>query len=209
MSVIKSNEIFSPQNYCDTFLDVCPIFSGNQNELRSLLDKNGNSHLRDFPFDEIETIVKNNIPVVLVDNTYIGNDGEIVFEHRWFEVPDENPHFEIGDVLENTIIGIEDWDGEKSIHYYAYSYCADDGAPDSYRLVEYTFFIETLAKVLQYGIKQYESDYQEEVKQYIEDCTEGELIRLYEHYDKGEAPVHIWISEITMETPYGMYILED
>ena len=41
------------------------------------------------------------------------------------------------------------------------------------------------------------------------DCTEDELVRFYKHYDKGEAPVHIWVSEITMETPFGMYILED
>lgn len=114
MSVIKSNEIFSPQNYCDTFFGVCPVFSGNQNELRSLLDENGYSNLRDFPFEAIESIIKNKIPVVLVDTTYINNDCEMVSEHRWFEVPDENPHFEIGDVLENTIIGIEDWDGEKA-----------------------------------------------------------------------------------------------
>ena len=209
MSVIKSNEIYSPQNYCDSFFGACPVFSGNQNELRSLLDENGHTDLRDFPFDEIESIVKNKIPVVLVDTTYINDNGKMVFEHRWLEVPDQNLHFEIGDILENTIIGIEDWDGEKSIHYYAYSYCSDNGAPDSFRFVEYTYFIETLAKALQYGIKQYESDHQEEVKQYVEDCTEDELVRFYKHYDKGEAPVHIWVSEITMETPYGMYILED
>ena len=119
MSVIKSNEIYSPQNYCDSFFGACPVFSGNQNELRSLLDENGHTDLRDFPFDEIESIVKNKIPVVLVDTTYINDNGKMVFEHRWFEVPDQNLHFEIGDILENTIIGIEDWDGEKSIHYYA------------------------------------------------------------------------------------------
>ena len=113
MSVIKSNEIFSPQNYCDSFFGACPVFSGNQNELRSLLDENGHTDLRDFPFDEIESIVKNKIPVVLVDTTYINDNGKMVFEHRWFEVPDQNLHFEIGDILENTIIGIEDWDGEK------------------------------------------------------------------------------------------------
>ena len=194
MSVIKSNEIYSPQNYCDSFFGACPVFSGNQNELRSLLDENGHTDLRDFPFDEIESIVKNKIPVVLVDTTYIN---------------DQNLHFEIGDILENTIIGIEDWDGEKSIHYYAYSYCSDNGAPDSFRFVEYTYFIETLAKALQYVIKQYESDHQEEVKQYVEDCTEDELVRFYKHYDKGEAPTPIWVSEITEKTPYGMYILED
>ena len=93
MSVIKSNEIFSPQNYCDTFFGVCPVFSGDQDELRSLLDENGYSNLRDFPFDAIESIVKNKIPVVLVDTTYINNDCEMVSEHRWFEVPDNDPHF--------------------------------------------------------------------------------------------------------------------
>ena len=105
MSVIKSNEIYSPQNYCDSFFGACPVFSGNQNELRSLLDENGHTDLRDFPFDEIESIVKNKIPVVLVDTTYINDNGKMVFEHRWFEVPDQNLHFEIGDILENTIIG--------------------------------------------------------------------------------------------------------
>lgn len=89
MSVIKSKDIYSPQNYCVDFLDVCPIFGGEKDELRDYLDNTGHEDLWDYPFDEIEYIVENGIPVVLVDTTYIDDRCEMVHEHRWFEVPKE------------------------------------------------------------------------------------------------------------------------
>ena len=88
MSVIKSKDIYSPQNYCVDFLDVCPIFNGEKDELRAYLDLTGYDNLWDYPFDEIEHIVENEIPVVLVDTTYIDDKCEMIHEHRWFEVPE-------------------------------------------------------------------------------------------------------------------------
>ena len=95
MSVIKSKEIFSPQNYCDTFLGLCPILSGEQNSLRKYMDDQGFSNLWDYPFEEIEYVVENRIPVVLVDTTYIDDTCEMVHEYRWFEVPDDNEENQI------------------------------------------------------------------------------------------------------------------
>ena len=89
MSVIKSKDIYSPQNYCDTFLGVCPMFDGEEGELRDYLDNTGHEDLWEYPFEEIEHIVENDIPVVLVDTTYIDDRCEMVHEHRWFEVPKE------------------------------------------------------------------------------------------------------------------------
>ena len=89
MSVIKSKDIYSPQNYCIDFLDVCPIFRGEKDELRAYLDNTGHEDLWDYPFDEIDYIVENNISVVLIDSTYIDDKGEMIHEHRWFEIPKE------------------------------------------------------------------------------------------------------------------------
>ena len=87
MSVIKCKEQISPQNYCGEYFKVCPIFTGEKDELRSLLDKNGHSELRDFALDEVELVVASSTPVVLVDTTYIDDDCNIVPELRWFQIP--------------------------------------------------------------------------------------------------------------------------
>ena len=87
MSVIKADEVYSPQNYCEEFLGVCPLFYGDQYELRDFLDRTGHNDLEDFRIDEIETVVDRRFPVVLVDTTYISDKCEMAHEFRWFMVP--------------------------------------------------------------------------------------------------------------------------
>lgn len=87
MSVIKSGKIYSTQDYCWDFLGECPFVTGEKDELRKLLDKEGYPELWDYPIDEIEHIVENGIPVVLVDTTYTNDDCEMVHELRWFQIP--------------------------------------------------------------------------------------------------------------------------
>ena len=93
--------------------------------------------------------------------------------------------FEIGEVIERTIISIEMHDGKKAIHYYAYSWFADDSSETPFRFCEYTGFIVDLERALKYGISCYEGEYQEQIKQYIYDCTEEKCVDFYNHYDNG------------------------
>lgn len=88
--MVTSKEMYTTQKYCEKFLGFCPIVSGVQNELRHILDSKGLNNLWDYPLDEIDEIVKNNINVVLVDTTYIGDNAEMVHEYRWFEVSNKN-----------------------------------------------------------------------------------------------------------------------
>ena len=88
MSVIKSKEIYSIQNFFETFFGFCPITTGDEDELRKLMDNNGLENLWDYPLDEIEEIIENDIPVVLVDTSFINEKGEICREYRWVEIPD-------------------------------------------------------------------------------------------------------------------------
>lgn len=117
--------------------------------------------------------------------------------------------FDIGEVIERTIIGIEQQNGRKVIHYYAYSWYADDSSGTPYRFCEYTGFIEDLEKVLKYGISCYEGEYQEYIKQYIDDCTEEDCVDYYAHYDRDCPPDLISEKDVSMATPYGVYILID
>lgn len=95
MKNVKSLSIYSPQNlvekltgYCYCFYDDNPV-----EVIHALLKKHGiesdESPLFDYPLDEIEEIVANEVPVVLVDTTYINDDCRMITEHRWFEVPED------------------------------------------------------------------------------------------------------------------------
>lgn len=87
--MVKSKQIYSIQSFCDEFLGFCPIVNGDENELRKILDDEGYDNLWDYPLDEIDHIVENNLNVVLVDTSYVDDDTfEMVAEYRWFEVPE-------------------------------------------------------------------------------------------------------------------------
>ena len=53
----------------------------------------------------------------------------------------------------------------------------------------------------------WESDYQDEVTQYIEDCTPERINEIYATFDDGKIPKEIKEDEITLATPCGVYIL--
>ena len=69
------------------------MLDGKEGEVRDILDKAGYDNLWDYPLDEIDHIVENNLSVVLVDTTYIANndDGDVIQvpEYRWFQVPED------------------------------------------------------------------------------------------------------------------------
>lgn len=113
----------------------------------------------------------------------------------------------IGKYLEHTIVGVEMHDDVKCIHYLAYSYEAD--TPETpYRFVEYTFFITPLAEALEEGVVNFELREEPFIKQYVTDATAEELVKIYQHYDNGEEPAELIITELDMDTPCGVYRLE-
>lgn len=110
--------------------------------------------------------------------------------------------------LEDTIIGIENFDGVKFVHFYGYGYIADDnGDGKDCRFLEYCGMYAPLSEVLVNGFLKAEQDRMESVKEYIRDCTEEECMEIYNHYDNGSAPEFINESDIDMDTPCGIYIV--
>jgi hypothetical protein len=122
------------------------------------------------------------------------------------------PTLTYSDLIDRTIIQIfttlDQAEREtRYIHFFAYGYCAGDGSDKDHRFLEYTWFIAPLQKVLNIGVREYESEYSDEVKQYIEDCSEQTMIERYTHYDAGECPLPISESKLDMNIPDGTYIL--
>ena len=89
--MVKSEEIYSPQNYLECVTGKCYIVSGDDDVefIHDALAIDG-FELCDYPLSEIDHIVNNNINVVLVDCMVVNPESD-EFEHqyRWFEVPDD------------------------------------------------------------------------------------------------------------------------
>lgn len=90
--MVKSNKIYSPQNYLEAVTGKCYIISGYNDVdfIQEVLVQNGYTDtLWDYPLSEIDHIAENKLNVVLVDCLVVDPDTN-AFEHeyRWFEVPD-------------------------------------------------------------------------------------------------------------------------
>jgi hypothetical protein len=91
--MVKSKQIYSPQNFVCEVTGKCYIFNcdNTAKEIHELLRQNKietkKKPLLDFQLDEIEYIVKRGFNVVLVDVSGFKGD-EWITEYRWFEVPE-------------------------------------------------------------------------------------------------------------------------
>lgn len=86
---VKSKKLYSTQSFCNDFLGFCPFVEKEKDELRDILDDRGYDNLWDYPLDEIDHIVENELNVVLVDTSYVDDKTfEIVEEYRWVEIPE-------------------------------------------------------------------------------------------------------------------------
>ena len=88
--MVKSEQIYSPQNYVCAITGIYYFFKNKTNpaeEIQDLLLMN-ECELWDYPLTEIDHIVENNLDVVLVNCSYYDGD-EWVPEYRWFEVPED------------------------------------------------------------------------------------------------------------------------
>ena len=91
--MVKSERIYSPQNYLMAITGKCYIHSGENDVefIQEILVENGYTDtLWDYPLSEIDHIVENNLNVVLVDCMVVNEETD-QFEHqyRWFEVPED------------------------------------------------------------------------------------------------------------------------
>lgn len=89
--MVKSEKIYSPQNYLMAVTGQCYIIRGEDDIgfIQSVLYEN-DLELWDYPMSEIDHIVENELDVVLVDCMVVNEETD-QFEHqyRWFEVPED------------------------------------------------------------------------------------------------------------------------
>lgn len=91
--MVKSEQIYSPQNYLEGITGQCYIISGDDdiNFIQNVFKVEG-YELWDYPLSEIDHIVENNLNVVLVEcMVYNKEIKEFEYIYRWFEV---TPDFE-------------------------------------------------------------------------------------------------------------------
>ena len=106
----------------------------------------------------------------------------------------------------------EDHNGNKQIHIMGYMYCSDTDEGEGYwRNVEFTFCIIPLDEFIK-NIREdenYLDRIESEIKQYMGDCTDEEIVEMINHYyDGNPAEYDMHYDEITMDTPCGDYCFE-
>lgn len=90
--MVKSNKIYTPSKYLMGVTgNYYPMRSKNDIKyITHILNQYGYTELWDFPLNEIDHIVENNLDVILVDcNVYNETTKEFEPEYRWFEVPED------------------------------------------------------------------------------------------------------------------------
>lgn len=88
--MVLSNKIYAPQNYVGGITGNYFIshYDGTIECIQNHLEKYGFDNLWDYPLNEIDHVVENELDVVLVDCSHYEND-VYVNEYRWFQVPEE------------------------------------------------------------------------------------------------------------------------
>lgn len=91
MKNVVYNEIISAQNYLEAVTGQCyvPQRTDDCAFIREILSQQGlDAELWDYPLDEIDHIVENDLRVVLVDCNQVYGD-KVKHNYRWFEVPED------------------------------------------------------------------------------------------------------------------------
>lgn len=89
--MVKSEQIYSPQNYLMAVTGECYIIRG-ENDIESIeiILEDYDLELWNYPLSEIDHIVENNLNVVLVDCMVVNPEtDEFEHQYRWFEVPED------------------------------------------------------------------------------------------------------------------------
>lgn len=89
--MVKSEQIYSPQNYLEAVTGKCYIVNGEDDVgfIQRILEEN-DICFWDYPLSEIDHIVESELNVVLVDCMVVNEEtNEFEHEYRWFEVPED------------------------------------------------------------------------------------------------------------------------
>ena len=119
--------------------------------------------------------------------------------------------------LEHSVIEIKEVNKEKMLSFIGYGYCAGNSActnPDAIcRFVEYATNQIPFQEALSFtdengnqGISAYENNHMSEVKQYIEDLTEKQLLENYIGL-RNQSTLFISEEQITKNLPAGKYLV--
>jgi hypothetical protein len=116
----------------------------------------------------------------------------------------------VSDPMEMEFFSIEsDGKGGKQIHIGGYTYQSDtDFGEGLWRNVEFSFCIVPLDEFIKNYAEDedYINNLESEVKQYIGDHTDGEIVEIINNYFNGSpADCMLEYGEITMNTPCGNY----
>ena len=90
--MVKSEKIYSPQNYIEALTGNYYLTDGDDDIewIHDILENYEFNPLWDYPLSEIDHIVENKLNVVLVDCMVFNSEtGEFEHEYRWFEVPED------------------------------------------------------------------------------------------------------------------------
>lgn len=87
--VVKSNIIYSPQNYLEVMTGNCYFFINDRPILDQVTDilKLHNCSTKSYSLKETPKLLHRNISVVLVDCCDVDNNGNPIKDYRWFRVP--------------------------------------------------------------------------------------------------------------------------
>ena len=93
--MVLSNKLWTPQTFLEVITDKCYIVDGDNDAefIHDILIRGGFEDddcctVWDYPLEEIDEIVENDIDVVLVECCYFDDNDTLQHEYRWFEVPD-------------------------------------------------------------------------------------------------------------------------
>jgi hypothetical protein len=93
--MVATNKLYSPSKFVEVLTGQYYIFNGTNDidDIHIFLYENHieteENQLWDYPLNEIDHIVANNIPVVLVKVMVENERGDLEVEYRWFEIPAE------------------------------------------------------------------------------------------------------------------------
>lgn len=90
--MVASKKLWTPQTLLEAITGKCYVIEGDDDVglISRLLEENDCANLWDYPMDEIDHIVDNSIPVVLVDcMVYSEEHQQYEHEYRWWQVPED------------------------------------------------------------------------------------------------------------------------
>lgn len=93
--MVLTKQVLSPQTFLEIITDKCYIINGTDDIefIHEVLIDEGYEDddcctVWDYPLDEIDEIVENDVNVILVECCYFDDDDVLQKEYRWFQIPD-------------------------------------------------------------------------------------------------------------------------